>query len=68
MSADDKHYVLNKDSLMQANQTVFSQKQKAFSKLFFAFFKSILNSKHLPRKDDSHRWYICGNTGSEKHD
>ena len=29
-----------------------SEKQKTFSKFFFAFLKSILNLKHLPQKDD----------------
>ena len=30
------------------------QKQKNFSEFFFAFLKSILNFKHLPKKDDPH--------------
>ena len=29
-----------------------SQKQKTFSEFFLAFSKSILNFKHLPKKDD----------------
>ena len=44
-----------------------SQKQKTFSEFFFAFLKSILNFKHLPKKDDPHSCYISGNTGSEKY-
>ena len=44
-----------------------SQKQKTFSEFFFEFLKSILNFKHLPKKDDPHRWCISGNTGCEKY-
>ena len=44
-----------------------SQKQKNFSEFFFAFLKSILNFKHLPKKDDPHSWCISGNPGSEKY-
>ena len=33
-------------------QMKLSQKQKTFSEFFFAFLKSILNFKHLPKKDD----------------
>ena len=40
-----------------------SQKEKTFSEFFFSFLKSILNFKHLPKKDDR----ISGSTGSEKH-
>ena len=35
---------------MEPIQAQLSQKQKAFSEFSFAFFKSILNSKHLPKK------------------
>ena len=30
------------------------QKQKSFSEFFFAFLKSMLNSKHFPKKDGPH--------------
>ena len=53
-SADDKHYLLNRDNLAQRIQMQLSQKQKTFSEFFFAFLKSILNFKHLPKKDDPH--------------
>ena len=49
---DDKHYLLNRDNLAQQIQMKLSQKQKTFSEFFFAFLKSILNFKHLPKKDD----------------
>ena len=54
LTADDKHYLLNRDILAQRIQMQLSQKQKTFSEFFFAFLKSILNFKHLPKKDDPH--------------
>ena len=53
-TADEKHYLLNRDNLTQPIQMQLSQKQKTFSEFFFAFLKSILNFKHLPKKDDPH--------------
>ena len=55
LRVNDKHYLPNRDNLTQPIQIQLSQKQKIFSELFFAFFKSILNFKHLPKKDDPHR-------------
>ena len=53
LTADDKHYVLNKDNLAQRIQIQLSQKQKTFPEFFFfAFLKYIFNFKHLPKKDD----------------
>ena len=68
MTADDKHYLLNKDYLTQPNQMEVSQKQKIFSGFFsfFAFLKSILNFKHFLKKDGPHSWCVSGNTSSEK--
>ena len=54
LTVNDKHYLLNRDNLMQPIQMQLSQKQKTFSEFFFAFLKSILNFKHLPKKDDPH--------------
>ena len=54
LTADDKHYLLNRDNLTQPIQMQLSQKQKTFSQFFFAFLKSILNFKQFPRKDDPH--------------
>ena len=54
LTVDDKHYMLNRDNLTQPIQIQLSQKQKIFSEFFFAFLKSILNFKHLPKKDDPH--------------
>ena len=67
MTAGDKHYMLNRDNLMQPIQMELSQEQKTFSELFFAFLKSVLNFKHLPKKDDPHSGCISGNTGSKKY-
>ena len=54
LTADDKHYLLNRDNLTEPIQMQLSQKQKTFYQLFFAFLKSILNFEHFPKKDDSH--------------
>ena len=55
LTVDDKHYMLNRDNLTQPIHIQLSQKQKTFSKFFFAFLKSILNYKHLPKNVDHHR-------------
>ena len=54
LTVNDKQYLLNRDNLTQQIQMQLSQKQKTFSEFFFAFLKSILNFKHLPKKDDPH--------------
>ena len=54
ITVDEKHYLLNRDNLTEPIQMQLSQKQKTFSEFFFAFLKSILNFKHLPKKDDPH--------------
>ena len=48
----DKHYLLNRDNLMQTIQIQLSEKQKTFSEFCFSFLKSLLNYKHLAKKDD----------------
>ena len=55
LTADDKHYVLNIDNLAQRIQMELSQKQITFSEFFFAFLKSILIFKHLPKKRHRYR-------------
>ena len=52
LTVDEKHYLLNRDNLTEPIQIQLSQKQKTFCEFFFAFLKSILNFKHLPKKDD----------------
>ena len=54
LTVDDKFYLFNRDNLTQPIQMQLYQKQKTFSEFFFAFLKSILNFKHLPKKDDPH--------------
>ena len=53
-TVNDKHYLLNRDNLTQTIQIQLSQKQKTFCQFFLAFLKSILNLKHLLKKDDPH--------------
>ena len=47
LTADDKHYLLNRDNLTQPIQMQLSRKQKNFSIFFFAFLKPILNFTHF---------------------
>ena len=54
LAVHDKHYLLNRNNLTRPIQIQLSQKQKAFSEYFFAFLKSILNFKYLPKKGDPH--------------
>ena len=51
-TVSDKHYLLNRANLTQPIQMQLSEKEKNFSEFFFAFLKSMLNVKHLPKKDD----------------
>ena len=67
LTANAKHYLLNRGNLTQPIYIQLSQKQKTFSQFFLAFLKSILIFKHLPINDDPHSWCISGNTGSEIH-
>ena len=50
LTVNDKYYLLNRENLTQEIQMQLSEKQKTFSQFFFAFSKSILNFKHLPKK------------------
>ena len=54
LTVNDKRYLLNRDNLLQPIEMQLSQKQKTFCRFFFAFLKSILNFKHLPKQDDLH--------------
>ena len=54
LTVNEEHYLLTRDNLTQTIQIQLSQKQKTFFEFFFAFLKSILNFKHLPKKDDPH--------------
>ena len=52
LTVHNKHYLLNRDKLTQPIQQELSQKQKDFTQFFFAFLNSLLNFKHLSKKDD----------------
>ena len=52
LTVDEKHCLLNRDKLTEPIEVQLTQKQKAFSPFFFAFLNSLLNLKHLPKKDD----------------
>ena len=67
LTDDEKHYLLNKDNLAQPIHIQLSQKQKTFSEFFFVFLKSLLNFKHLLKKDDHHSSCISENTRSQNH-
>ena len=54
LTVDDTHYLLNRDNLTQPIQMQFSKKGKTFPETFFEFLNSLLNFKHLPKKDDPH--------------
>ena len=47
LATDEKCLVFHQDNLTTRIQMQLSQKQKAFSQFFAAFFKSRLNFKHL---------------------
>ena len=64
LTVNDKRYLLNRDNLTQPIQMQLSEKQKTFSEFFFSFLTSILNFKHLPKKDVPLSLCISGNTGS----
>ena len=68
LTADDKYSLLNRDSLTQSIQTLLSQKQKTFSRIFSSFLKSTLNFEHFQKKDDPHSRCISEITVSEKGD
>ena len=45
----------------------YLKKKMVFLHFFFGLLKSILNFKHLQKKDDPHSCRISGNTGTEKY-
>ena len=64
LTANEKRYLLNTDNLPQSIQIQLSEKEKTFSQFSFAFLKSLLNFKHLPKKVDRGSLCISGNSGS----
>ena len=67
LTVHEKHYFLPRDNLTQTIHIQLSEKQKAFFQFFLGFLKSLLNFKHLSKKNDPRSWCISGNTGSEKY-
>ena len=50
LTVNEKHYLLTRENLTQTIQIQLSQKQKTFFPFFvFAFLKSIINFKCLPK-------------------
>ena len=58
LAVDDKHYLLNIEHLTEAIEIQLSQKEKIYSKVFFAFLKSILNVKHFHKEWLSYLMYF----------
>ena len=52
LTVNDKHYLLNRDNLTQPIQIQLPEKEENFSEFLFAFLKSTLNYKHLPKNND----------------
>ena len=52
LTVDEKHYLLTRDNLTQTIKVQLSQKLKKICGFFLVFLKSLLNFKHLPKKDD----------------
>ena len=50
LTGDDRYSLLSRDNLMQPIQMQFSEKQKPFSQLFCAFFKSTSNFENFQKK------------------
>ena len=67
LTVDDKDYMVHRDNLAEQIRMQLSQKEKTFSEFFFAFLKSILNFKHLPKKGHPDSSCISGKTGFEKY-
>ena len=53
-TVDDKYSPLNRDNFKQQIHMQLSKKQKTFSQLFSALFKSKLNLQHFEKKVDLH--------------
>ena len=54
LTVDDSHYLLKRNNLKESIQMQLHQKQKKFSEFFVTFLKSLLNFKHMPKKDAPH--------------
>ena len=52
---DEKHYLLNRDSLTQPIQMELDQKQKSFPEFVFCIFQIYIKFEPLAIKNDRHR-------------
>ena len=52
LTVDEKHYLQTRDNLTQTIKVQLSPKLKKNCGFFLVFLKSLLNFKHLPKKDD----------------
>ena len=50
LTADDRYSLISKNKWMQTIQMHLFQKPKLFTKLFCAFFASVLNFEHFQKK------------------
>ena len=53
LTVDEKHYLVTRKNLTETIQIKLSEKEKTFFQFFFAFLKSMLNFKDLPKQDDA---------------
>ena len=67
LTADDKHFLVNRDNLRQPIHTQLSQKKTLFYDFVSTILKSRLNFEHFWTKDDPHSWCICQIADSEKY-
>ena len=58
LTVDDKYSCSNMQNLPQQFQTPLSQKEKTFSRFFFAFLKCAWNLEHFQKKDEYSRLII----------
>ena len=65
-TAYDKYSVLNREYITHPIHMQISQKQRTFSQLFFASFKSRLNFEHIEKKDDTHISWVSEITAFQK--
>ena len=66
LTADDKYSLLNRDKLMEPNQTQLSQKQKAFSPFFFWIFERSIKFETVSEQRWSSLLMYFGNYGLRK--
>ena len=66
LNAAHKYSLLYREKLKKLIQMQLSQKQKLFFQFVAVFLKSRLISEHFQKENDTHSWYICEITNSEK--